>query len=107
MRVKLVPSASNVSLATSHSCAANVVVPLPAPRLNGWRSSKADLPGIVVKTGIAVSSANARKSSVASADSTPAPAQIIGFFAAIKAFAASTMAAASGTCRVRVGARYV
>ncbi len=88
MRVKLDPSAIIKSQCSNQRFAAPVVVPPPAPKDKGCLSSKADFPGIVQKTGIPVSSANSLSSSVAFEKSTPAPAQISGFFDSSSAFAA-------------------
>ena len=68
---------------TSHSWsifrAGPATVRPPLPTLKGWRSSKPDFPGIDVYTGTSTSSANSRSAAVASANITPAPAQIKGF----------------------------
>ena len=80
-------------------------MPLPAPRASGWVSFMADLPGIVQKTGTPASSASVRSASVAPADSTPAPAQMSGFFASSSSRAASRRSPAVGHCSVVFGER--
>ena len=76
---------------------------LPAPSDSGWRSSKHDLPSIVVKTGVPVCSASRRRASLAPDISTPAPAQIMGRSAASRARAASAISAAAGCDRALRG----
>ncbi len=96
VRVKLVPSPNIVSQEVRNSFAANVVVVEPAPSESSWRSSKADLPGIVVKTGTDNSSANSWSSWVASAIRTPCPAHIIKLSDSLINSMASLMAESDG-----------
>ena len=88
---------------TSHSSsifrAGPATVRPPLPTLRGWRSSKPDFPGIDVYTGTSTSSANSRSAAVASANITPAPAQISGFLAPSRAFTASRTSPSEGRCR--------
>ena len=79
------------------------VVEIEGERVLAPSCSRMPAPGMVVKTGVAVSSARSRKASVAPANSTPAPAQINGFLAAINALAAALIALASGAWRVSLG----
>ena len=80
-------------------------MPLPAPSASGCVSFIADFPGMVQKTGTPASSASERNCSVAPADSTPAPAQINGFFASSSSRAASRRSPAVGDCSVDFGDR--
>ena len=76
---------------------------LPDPRARGCRSSKDDLPGMVVYTGISMSSANSCNSAVAPADRTPIPDQITGLWAFSRSLTASLTSSAAGDWRYLLG----
>ena len=79
--------------------------PLPAPRHNGCRSSMADFPGMVQKTGTPVNSASAVSSPLARDVSTPCPAHNRGFDADSNALTASLISPLAGCCLSTAGSR--
>ena len=78
-----------------------VVESAPTPAASGCASGIALLPCSVVITGAPSSSATSRSSSLASAQSTPWPAQISGVSAASRRSAASRTAPSSAAERMR------